>query len=539
MRTACASCCASTESNSNGELHLELYDPEPFSAVEDRAIGYGLRGVPVDRTGETVYFGLVGSNTLDDERTVPFFRPDRERFLEYDITRLVHELSDPRRPVVGVLSPLPLDGDPAQGAAPWVAMTQLRQAFAVRRIALDTTAIDPEVQVLMAIHPQDLSPATLYAIDQFVMRGGRLLAMVDPHSETQAALPEGDAAGRHDTASDLRPLLAAWGVAFDPARVVGDPDGAWRVRASSDAQAPPIDYLPWFNVGQSGIAADDPATGDLEQVTVAAAGSLARRDGAAVEFLPLLRSSPRAGLLAASMVNEAPDPAAILDRFKSEGGPFVLAARLRGTLHSAFASPPPGAAASGPQIMQTAAPANVVVVADTDVLADRFWVRTQDFLGQPEPVPFSDNGALVVNLAGTLAGGDALLGLRARGGGLRPLERIDAMQHAAEAHFRDTERQLQTHLDATRKQLDELRAGRGGDTAASRAVVSAAQQQVIEELTREVADTRGRLRRVQLDLRRDIDRLEGTVRLLDIAAVPLLLVAATLLAGLRRRRRTA
>src|SRR5215211_4544737 len=182
---------------SNGKLRLEVLDPEPFSEIEDRALAFGLQGVPIDQTGEQVYFGLAASNLVDDERTIAFFQPERERFLEYDLTRLVYELSNPRRPVIGVMSSLPLNGDPRammmrqspQFGQPAVVMTQMRQFFTIKDVALDTQAIDQDVQVLLVAHPQNLSEHAQYAIDQFVMRGGKLLLLVDPHSEAQAMRP--------------------------------------------------------------------------------------------------------------------------------------------------------------------------------------------------------------------------------------------------------------------------------------------------------------------------------------------------------------
>jgi ABC-type uncharacterized transport system involved in gliding motility auxiliary subunit len=181
---------------SGGKVRLEFYDPEPFSDTEDRAMGYGLQGVPLDQGGTQIYFGLAGTTLEDDERTIPFFQAERERFLEYDLTKLVYELSNPKRPVVGVMSSLPLDGDPrammmGQSAAgqPYASAVLLRQTNTVRSVATDVQVIDPDIQVLLVAEAQNLSPATLYAIDQFVMRGGKLMAMVDPWSEAMAATP--------------------------------------------------------------------------------------------------------------------------------------------------------------------------------------------------------------------------------------------------------------------------------------------------------------------------------------------------------------
>jgi ABC-type uncharacterized transport system involved in gliding motility auxiliary subunit len=533
--------------NSGGKIRLEFYDPEPFSDIEDRAVAYGLQGVPIDQSGEQVYFGLAASNLLDDERTISFFQPERERFLEFDLSKLVFELSNPKRPTVGVMSSLPLEGDPrammmamrgqvGAGGQPWVAAMQLREAFTVKPVALDVQVIDPEIQVLLVAQAQNLSDATLYAIDQFVMRGGRLMAMVDPHSEAMAQTPNQTGQPPENTSSDLHKLFDAWGIVFDPTQIVADLTGAWRVRASPQDRVQSVDFIAWYNI-RNGINKDDPATADLTQVTVASAGMVSKKDGAEISFTPLLASSPQSGMLPVEKVKNFPEPAKILASFKPEGGPRVIAARVRGMLKSAFTGPP-APAKEGVTLpafkAQTDEPANMVVVADTDILADRYWVRIADFFGQQQATPFSDNGAFVSNIIGTLAGGDALIGLRSRGASLRPFARVEAMQQAAEVNFRKTEQDLQAHLDETQKKLAELRTGRGGDKAA--AVISEEQRASIDALRRDVGDTRKKLRNVQLELRRDIATLETRLRLADIVLVPALLALLAIGMGLARRR---
>jgi ABC-type uncharacterized transport system involved in gliding motility auxiliary subunit len=540
----------------NGRIRLEFHDPEPYSDTEERATAYGLQGVPVDQSGEQVYFGLAGTNLLDDERTITFFQPEREPFLEYDLTRLVFELSNPKRPVVGVMSSLPLDGDPrsmmmarnsaAMGGpgAPFVSMLQLRQSATVKAVATDAQVIDPDVQVLLVAQAQNLSDTTLYAIDQFVLRGGRLMVMVDPHSEAEAAAPSPTGMPPENTSSSLPRLFDAWGLTFDPASVVGDLKGAWRVRAADRDRVQAVDYVAWFNI-RDGINHDDPATADLSQVTVAAAGAIGRKDGADIEFTPLLSSSDQSGSVPVEQVRTAPDPGKILAGFKPEGGPRVIAARVRGVLKSAFQGPP--ALAAGQRrpdnfpahIAQSVAPANLVVVGDSDILADRFWVRVQDFFGQTEATPFSDNGPFLANLIGTLAGGDALIGLRSRGTSQRPFDVVDDMQKAAEARFRQTEQALQAHLDEVEKKLTELRTGRGGDAGGAQAVITPEQRQAIDDLRRDVAETRTKLRHVQLDLRRDIGGLEARLRLADIVLVPAILTILAVALGIARSRRRA
>ena len=545
---------------SHGKLRLETFDPEPFSETEDRAVAYGLQGVPVDQSGEQVYFGLSGSNLLDDERNIPFFQPDRERFLEYDLTRLVYELSNPQRPVVGVMSSLPLNGDPrammmrvAGGGQPYAIMNQLRQFFTVRDVPTDAQVIDPAVKVLIVAQAQNLSDATLYAIDQFVMRGGRLLAMTDPHSESQLTHPGPTGQPPASTASNLDRLYKAWGIEAPEDKVVLDLRGAWRVRSSNpNDRVQAVDYLAWFNLQGDSLDRGDAATADLNQVTVASAGEVRKVPGASIDFTPLLTSSGQSMLVDAARVRQAPDPAALLAGFQADGQRHVIMARVHGVLHSAFPGGPPAPPQGGQRpadfpahLAVTQGPANLVVANDSDILEDRFWVQNQDFFGQQMATPFSDNGALIGNLAETLAGGEALISLRSRGESLRPFTVVEDMQARAEARYRQTEQELQNRLQATERRLRELRQGtQGGPQApgtehgATQAVITPAQRAEIDKAREEILATRQQLRAVQLELRRDIERLQTWLKILNIAAVPVLLTLfAIVLAVLRSRRR--
>lgn len=527
-----------------GKIRLEVIDPEPFSEAEDRALGYGLQGVPVDQSGEQIYFGLVGLNLLDDERTIPFFQAERERFLEADLTRLIYELSNPRRPVLGILTSLPLSGDPRAmmmripGAGqPFVVATQLRQFFTVREVAPDVRAIDPEIQVLLVAHPQELAEPTLYAIDQFVMRGGRLMVLTDPHSDGQAFRP---AAAGGDTSSNLDRLLNAWGIETPRTHVIGDLSGAWRVRASPQDRVQAVDYVAWFTLGREAISRDDVAVAQLDSVTFASAGEVRRRDGAAVEMLPLVTSSDRSAPIPVERVRQNPEPARILAEFVPDGQRRVLLARFRGVLNSAFPLGPPEDAERPSDLpahlARSSGPANLVVGNDADILEDRFWVRVQDFFGQQVATPFSGNGALIANLLDTLAGGDALIGLRSRGEALRPFTLVERMRRDAEAQFRQRERALAERLQATEQRLRELRQGTGQQ---AQAAITAETQAEIARAREEILRTRAELRAVQRELRQDIERLETVLRIANIAAVPALLVLLAVLIGLARARRRA
>jgi ABC-type uncharacterized transport system involved in gliding motility auxiliary subunit len=539
---------------SHGKVRLEFYDPEPFSDTEDRAMAYGLQGVPLDQGGTQIYFGLVGTNLEDDERTIPFFQADRERFLEYDLTRLVYELSNPKRPVVGVMSSLPLDGDPRRmmmtqgrgpGGQPYAVMDVLRQTDTVKTVPTTAQVIDPDIKVLLVAEAQHLSLATQYAIDQFVMRGGRLMVMVDPWSEALAATPSPTGMPPMDTHSDLTKLFDAWGIEFDPTKVVGDLTGAWRVRTGGTDDVQAVNYVAWFNI-RDGINHDDPATADLHQVTVASSGFLAKAPKASIEFTPILTSSDSSGLIPVDEV-KMPDPAKLLAGFKPGGGRRVIAARVHGVLKSAFSGPPPlppgqTRPANFPAyISHTDGPANMVVVADSDILADRFWVRVSDFFGQQNATPFSDNGPFVANLIGTLSGSDALIGLRSRGDTNRPFTLVAEMQSQAEAKFRRTQQALQQHLDNVEKQLSTLRSGGSGsgENAKAGAIITPEQSAAIDTARHDVLQTREKLRAVQLELNRDISRLETEMRIFTIVLVPALMTLLAIGMGLLQRRHRA
>lgn len=540
---------------SRGKLRLEVFDPEPFSAVEDRAVALGIQGVPLDQAGEQVYFGLAGSNQLDEERNIPFFQPERERFLEADLTRLIFELSNPAKPVLGVMSPLPLNGDPRAMmmrqpalAQPQVVMRQLREGFAVQEIGFDVQAIPPEVQILLLAHPQDLPEAAQYAVDQFVMRGGRLFLMIDPHSEFQASRPGPGGRPPASTASVLPRLLEAWGVEAPADRVVLDLRGAWRVRAAPSERVQAVDYIAWFNLQADSVNRQEVATALIEQVTVASSGYLAPRPNAGIEFIPLLTSSAQSMLVDAARVRNDPSPTRILADFRADGQRRVIAARIRGNLSSAFqeGAPAPAEGVERPadfpaHLARSTGPANIVIVHDTDILEDRFWVRVQEFFGQPVANPFSGNGSFVVNIADTLAGSDAMISLRSRGEAQRPFEWVEDIRRQADAQFRQNEQQLTERLQATERRLRELRQGTGGEGArnTNQTVITPEQRAEIDRAREEIANTRRQLRAVQLELRRDIEALETGLRIFNIAFVPVLLTLLAIGVGVLRARRRA
>jgi ABC-type uncharacterized transport system involved in gliding motility auxiliary subunit len=302
------------------------------------------------------------------------------------------------------------------------------------------------------------------------------------------------------------------------------------VRAGQGERAPGVDYPAWFNIQAEGLNREEVATAQLEQVTVASAGLLRPRAGADIAFIPLLTSSAQSMTVESARIAEGPSPR-LLAGFRAEGERRVIAARIRGVLPSAFPDGPPEGVEPGPHRARSEGPANLVILHDTDLLEDRFWVRVQSFFGQEVLAPFSGNGALLVNLAETLAGSDALIGLRSRGESVRPFLVVEEIRRRADAEFRQTEQALTERLQGTERRLRELRQGSGG------AVITPEQRAEIDRAREEIAATRRQLRAVQLEARREIESLEATVRALNIAAVPLLVVLAAAGAALLRARR--
>jgi gliding motility-associatede transport system auxiliary component len=541
----------------NGKIELQILDPEPFSPTEDRAVAFGLQGVPVDQGGEQVYFGLAATNSTDDRQIIPFFQPERERFLEYDITKLVHALAFPKKPVIGLMTSLPLEGDlmaAMRGApmVPYVVIGQLKQLYDVQSVSTDIDTVPDNVDVLMIAHAQHLPDKTLYAIDQFVMKGGKALVFVDPDSLTQQMHPSQLNPPGTPTDSDLEKLLNAWGVRMVPKMVAGDMQSAQRVNAGTEQHVIAADYVAWLALQQQNLDRTDPVTGDLTRITMATPGILERTKDAKTNFTPLIYTSIDSEEIPVAKVAGQPDIEALLRDFKPGGKHLVLAARVTGPATTAFPDGPPKEkkdedkskteaakpedkpAALPPEIKTAKQPISVIVVADSDILEDRFWVQVQDFFGQKVEIPVANNGDFVANAVDSLAGGNDLISLRSRGTSARPFTLVNAIQHAADAKYQATAKTLEDKLKDTEKKIKDLRAqeGRAGVTLAAN------EAKTLENFRTEMIRTRQQLRQVQLAEREDIDRLKAWLEFFDIGAVPILVgIAALVVSWVRLERR--
>ena len=531
----------------DGAITLEVIDPAPFSDTEDEAVGFGLQGAPINEAGDRLYFGMAATNTTDDIEVIGFFQEQRETLLEYDLTRAFYNLGNPKRRVVGVISTLPINGgyDPQRGPTePWVVMSQIGQLFDVRDLGIEIAVIPADVDVLMVVHPKDLVPPTRYAIDQFVLGGGKAMVFVDPFSEIAASVPDPENPARLHN-SWLPELFKSWGVELAPGLFVGDRQTARKVRAGTRDQPQAVDYLAWLALKSGNFNSDEVVTGQLGVVNVATVGALSPTEDATTEFIPLMTSTTEANLIQRMLVQFMPNPQQLLADFEASGETYVMAARLTGPVSTAFPDGQPLADGAAPlpeegedgyvaQLTESTAPVQLILVADSDLLADRQWVQVQQFLNQTVAMPLADNGPFVVNAIDVLAGSDALIGLRSRGTSERPFEVVLDLQRRAEDRFRETEEVLQARVTEVEERLAEIQTTEGGGGAL---VLSAEQQDAMTVFRDELIDTRKQLRDVQLALRQDIERLGTMLKFLNIALVPLLIGVIAVVVSIARRQR--
>jgi ABC-type uncharacterized transport system involved in gliding motility auxiliary subunit len=563
---------------SRGQLEVAVFDPEPFSDAEDRAVAAGLRGIRLNTEGETGYFGLTGNNSTDNDASIPFFSNDRESFVEYDVTKLIFTLANPKKRVVGLMTGLPLDGGMAPMAMmgggrpqpPQMVMEQIREFFEVKSINQDAKEIPADVDVLMIAQPDKLTPEATLAVDQFVLGGGKALVFVDPVAELGRMGPMGMGPGT--PTSDFLKMLKAWGVDFDASKTVGDIASARRVQFGGGARPVVTEYVAWLTLDRSRIDEKDVLSGGIERINLSTPGFLSKAEGAKTQVSPILMTSERAMQIPADKFAAMPDPVGLLRAYKPEGTPLMLAARITGEANTAFpeglakpaADKAPDAAAptdgkapeakadakaepnTAPKAEPTAEAAqpskpartsgriNVVVVADTDLLSDQFWVDTREFLGQQVAIPNASNAALVVNALDNLSGSDSLIGLRARGVEERPFKLVNELRRDAEQRYREKEQLLTNKLKDVQGQLAKLEsAGDGGAT-----ILTESERQTIDKFRSDMLATRRELREVKRALREDIDRLDGWLKFANIALVPLLIgFGGVGWAALQRRRR--
>ena len=569
---------------SDGRVKLEVIDPEPFSEHEDEASGYALQAVPLSAGGQSVYMGLValgaeqqpvadGQDAAQDAQpakrkteVISFISPDKERFLEYDISNLIYTASLTTKPKLGVISSIALTGGgydmmTRQPNQPWYSMTQLDKLYDVQHLNQSVTAIPGDISLLVLVLPE-LTPAARYAVDQYVLKGGHTLVFLDPYAEAAGGGSQGMMGGGGGSQSAyLESLLGVWGVEMVKDRFVADEQHALAV---GGGMGRPVRHLGLVGYGQTNFNGKDVVTGNLKSVNFSSAGALRVKEGAKVVFEPLIESSERSALLDSAQLAMLYDPKVLFKGFQPTGERYTLAARISGTLKTAFPEGKPAPDKAGPdasdnpgELNETSAveeqeeelstaqvddsqplkesvkPANLIVVSDTDVLSNRLWVQVAQFFGQQMMTPFANNGDMVVNMIDNLAGNADLISIRSRGQFSRPFTRVDELERNAQARFLKTEEELSKQLQDTEKRLMELQMQKSGKEAM---VVSDEQVQELKKFKQEKLKIRKQLRDVQHQLNRDIEQLGSTLKLVNIFLVPVILTIIALFWRMRRRK---
>lgn len=538
---------------SHGRIHLQVVDPVPYSDDEARAESGGLSTATGGSNGERIFFGLVGStrppasdtasdlttdvatesHEKDVDRTlsIPFLDPGRETFLEYDVAKLLYQLDESEKPHIGVISALPVMGDPLNGVQPWTVMRQLQQLFDVEVLDPDKIKhIGGDIKVLLLIHPKHLSNDVQYAVDQYVLGGGHLVVFVDPFAESDPTPLVDETTGTQgDRSSSLPRLFADWGVQFDPGQIVLDRSRALPIELNGVNLAHPA----MLGLGTQELNRDDPVTASLQRVNVSTAGHFDLLPNATTRLVPLLQSSADAEIVPAQRVIDAgSNPPSLLQGYQPQNQNYVIAARLHGPFVSAF----PELAKRTGHLAASPSNAEIILIADTDLLTDRLWVETQTlqgFLDLPVLSAFANNGDFLNNLVDNLTGSSALLSIRGRSTSQRPFTLVLALRRAADSKFLQKEQELEGELADTKQRLDELQPSKGAHDAAT----NAEQKHEVEQFLQRELEISKELRDVQHQLNAEIDALGTRIKVINITLLPILISLFGLFYGWRRTQR--
>lgn len=522
-------------SRSNGKITLKVIDPEPFSAAEDLAAQYGLTGATLGPIGEAIYFGLAGTNAVDSQYSISFFDPQKESFLEYDVSKLIYQLSEPESAKLTILTDVNLLGgqDPMSGQAlpPMAIYDQLSQLYDIQIIGSDALQIPADTDVLIVVHPRNLGESLAYSIDQFAMRQGRIFAFLDPHFESDDMSVMG---GLSANSSDVS-LFSNWGVNVAMDQVILDPQLGLDIRTPTGEV---VRHSGILGIATAQLNREDVVTANLELINGSSFAPIDTAEGSDLRLTPLAFSTKSAVLMSANDYAMTRDPNALQDHLTSENTQqFTIAARISGNAKSAFEQAPEmpeGGGTLGQAHVSQTNQLNLIIISDADLLADRFWVQQANFFGEVIVTPFANNGDFIINASDNLAGSDALINVRGRGTFARPFERVQAIQAAAEARFREQEERLQEKLQQTEEQLAQLQAAQPDSGSLT---VTPAQQSALDEFVAQRADIRRKLRDVRYQLDRDIDQLGNYLKIFNIAVMPVSLVTLLwVVARLVRRR---
>ena len=537
------------------KLIVERYDPQPDSDAEDSARLDGIEGQTLSN-GEKFYLGLAVS-LLDEKQAIPFLAPNRERLLEYDLSRAISRAVTPDKPVVGIMSPLPVFGMPAnpmmmrmgqQGQEPWVLVNELKNDFNVRRVGMEVDKIDDDIKVLLLLHPREISDKAQYAVDQFIMRGGKLLAFLDPLPLVDAREQNQMLGSIPNSGSSMEKLLKAWGISFDTSKVVADLNFKMKVGGRNNQ---PQDAPAFLSVTTEGINNDDIVTSQIDNIWLPFAGAFSGTPVQGLKETVLLKSTTQSQLVDGFMANLSGEN--IIKDFKPSGTAYALAIRLSGKFKTAFPNGKPEekkdedkkegdkkdekAAEKKPDdsLKETKQDNVVILVGDADMLYDHFALRQMQSPFGALSMAMNGNLNFAQNAIEQLAGDNNLIGVRSRATQNRPFTLVKKMQAQAEENYRSKIKELEDSLAETQRRLNELQQKK---EKGQRFILSPEQQAEVENFRKKEAEVKIKLKEERKKLRRDIDSLENRLKWFNIAAMPLVVSASGLTLAFYKRKRT-
>lgn len=543
-------------SHSDQRINLQVSDPRPDTDDEAGAVRHGLTPVPLG-PGENFYLGMVAI-VANNEETIPFFSLDRERFLEYDLTRAISQVSATTRPVIGIMSSLPVMGQniPMQmhqgprNSQDWLFVQELKSAYEVKKVNTETDQIPEEISLLMVIHPRNFSESAVYAIDQYILNGGRAIIMVDPASNAQQQNDQSNPfMAMMNRSSNLPKLFQAWGVDYDSNRVVGDMALATRVNMGHQGG---LQTLPaWLSAQNDSMSQTSVISAKINSMLMVEAGALSKAANSEHEFIPLIQTSENAALLHTQSLMSPPGE--LVKQMPTSGSTKTLAAIVRGRFSSAFSEPPSiesedeqdeeriAAESRRAQLVQrhiqTAQQSvSVMIIADTDFLIDDFCARVINFFGNAMLQPLNDNLAFISNATDFFAGSQDLIAVRSRGQALRPFTRVQQIEQQAQRKWQEEERELTRRLEQIQRRINELQASREDG---ERTILTPEQRQEILRARKEQSDTMERRRQIRKLLREDIENLGLKVTFINLLTMPLIVTLIGAIVYVKQNKRRA
>jgi len=536
----------------HGKLVIQKFNPEPDSDAEDSARLDGVEGEML-RDGERFYMGLAVS-VLDEKQAIPFLDPNRERLLEYDLARAITGVVTSEKPVVGIMSPLPVFGAPSnpmmarmgqQGQQPWAIIGELKSQFTVKSVSMDVDKIDGDVKVLVVIHPREASDKAQFAIDQFIMRGGKLIAFLDPLPVVIDSREQSQMGNMPNTGSSLDKLLKAWGLAFDISKVVADLNFKMQLGGRNGA---PQEAPAALALNPLGIDRNDIITSQLDSIWLPYAGAFTGTPVAGLKETVLLKSTKDSQFVDGFMANLAGEN--ILKDFKPSGIEYALAVRLTGKFKTAFPNGKPEDKKDADKADADKKPADkksddslkesketaVLLVGDADMLADQVALEQVPTLFGAAFRPRNGNLSFAQNAIEQMSGDSNLIAVRSRATLSRPFTRIQEMETKANEKFQSEIKRLEESAGEAQRKINELQQAKKDKD--QRFILSKEQSEELAKLRKDEAETRKHLKQVQKDLRKEVVSMQTQVKWLNVLAVPLAVTVSGILIAVVKRRKT-